>query len=538
MTVMTPSNPPSRTPDQAPEKALLPKLNERLKAIDPERLKAMRRGIEKESLRAQPAGGLALTPHPAALGSALTHPSITTDFSESQVELVTSAHASVEAAIDELTQIHQFTYRSMKDIGDEMLWVSSMPCGLPTDETIPIARFGASNVGRAKSVYRMGLGHRYGRRMQTISGIHYNWSLPDVTSQQYFGLIRNFRRQAFLLLYLFGASPAVCSTFVAGRQHALQKLADHTMYMPHGTSLRMGRLGYQSDAQASLAVSYNSLEGYGASLQDALTRTYPTYEAVGIRNPGGDYNQLATTLLQIENEFYGTIRPKRVIFPGERPLHALRERGVEYIEVRLMDLDPFVPVGITVQTMRFLDVFLLHCLLSDSPPDTPQEISALGRNQHRTAARGREPGLLLERGHDEVALPDWGLEIVAECKPIAAALDAAHGGTHHSQALEAASVGLQDASTLPSARVLAAMAQDHGNSFVSFVRAQSAKTQAALQALPYTDDLHAKYTALSQQSVAEQKRIEALDSMPFEVYRQQYVAADRLGVPARRAAPA
>jgi glutamate--cysteine ligase len=213
----------------------------------------------------------------------------------------------------------------------------------------------------------MGLAHRYGRRMQTISGIHYNWSLPGVSSEQYFALIRNFRRHAFLLLYLFGASPAVCSSFVAGRQHELQTLSDGTMYMPHGTSLRMGRLGYQSDAQASLAVSYNSLDGYGASLQDALTRPYPAYEAVGIRNPGGDYNQLATSLLQIENEFYGTIRPKRVIYPGERPLHALRERGVEYVEVRLMDLDPFEPVGINAQTMRFLDVFLLHCLLSDSP---------------------------------------------------------------------------------------------------------------------------------------------------------------------------
>ena len=191
----------------------------------------------------------------------------------------------------------------MKTIGNEMLWVSSMPCGLPTDETIPVARFGSSNVGRAKSVYRMGLSHRYGRRMQTISGIHYNWSFPGVTNEQYFGLIRNFRRQAFLLLYLFGASPAVCSTFVHGRQHELQKLGDYTMHMPHGTSLRMGRLGYQSDAQSSLAVSYNSLEGYGESLQDALTRPYPTYEKIGIQNPGGDYNQLATTLLQIENEF-------------------------------------------------------------------------------------------------------------------------------------------------------------------------------------------------------------------------------------------
>lgn len=523
---------------QAPAGTLL---QERLKALTPARLKGMRRGIEKESLRAQPGGGLALTPHPAALGSALTHPSITTDFSESQIELVTGAHQDAEATLEELTQIHQFTYRVMQDLGDEMLWVSSMPCGLPTDETIPIARFGSSNVGRAKSVYRMGLSHRYGRRMQTISGIHYNWSLPEVTSEQYFALIRNFRRHAFLLLYLFGASPAVCSSFVAGRQHELQKLADHTMYMPHGTSLRMGRLGYQSDAQASLAVSYNSLEGYGASLQDALTRPYPAYEAVGIRNPGGDYNQLATTLLQIENEFYGTIRPKRVIFPGERPLHALRERGVEYIEVRLMDLDPFVPVGITAQTMRFLDVFLLHCLITDSPPDTPAEIAALARNQHRTAARGREPGLLLERDGREVTLAEWGAAVVAECAPIAEALDALHagtpGGAQYSEALAAASAALREPDTLPSARVLAAMAKDYDNSFVRFARAQSEKAQTILRSLPLAEAQHARFTELTRQSIAEQKQIEASDSMPFEVYRQQYVSAERLGIPGMPDAP-
>jgi len=506
------------------------KLQDALTGLSIERLKRMRRGIEKESLRAQAGGGLALTPHPAALGSALTHPSITTDFSESQVELVTAAHTSVDAALEQLTQIHQFTYQTMKSLGDEMLWVSSMPCGLPTDETIPIGRYGSSNVGRAKSVYRMGLGHRYGRRMQTISGIHYNWSLPDVTSAQYFSLIRNFRRQAFLLLYLFGASPAVCSSFLNGREHELQKLTDSTMYMPHGTSLRMGRLGYQSDAQASLAVSYNSLEGYGASLQDALTRPYPPYEKVGINNPGGDYNQLATTLLQIENEFYGTIRPKRVINPGERPLHALRERGVEYIEVRLMDLDPFVPVGISAQTMHFLDVFLLHCLLTESPDDSPEEIAALGRNQHRTAACGREPGLQLERGSSQISLTDWGLEILTQCAPIAARLDAVHGNTRYSDALASAHVGMGDPDSLPSARVLAAMAHDHGNSFVQFARAQSEKTRASLESLPFADGAQAHFKALTAQSVVEQKQIEIADSLPFELYRQQYVAEDRLSV--------
>ena len=518
---------PSGTPSQSLR-------HERLKAITPAQLKGMRRGIEKESLRAQPSGSLALTPHPAALGSALTHPSITTDFSESQVELVTGAHQSAEAALDELTQIHQFTYQTMKDLGDEMLWVSSMPCGLPTDETIPIARFGSSNVGRAKSVYRMGLSHRYGRRMQTISGIHYNWSMPGVTSEQYFALIRNFRRQAFLLLYLFGASPAVCSTFVAGQQHELQQLGQQTLYMPYGTSLRMGRLGYQSDAQASLAVSYNSLEGYGASLQDALTRPYAAYETVGIRNPGGDYNQLATSLLQIENEFYGTIRPKRVILQGERPLHALRERGVEYIEVRLMDLDPFLPVGISAQTMRFLDVFLLHCLLDDCSPDTPQEIAEIKHNQHQTAARGREPGLLLKRGGKEVLLTTWGAEVLTACTPIAAALDAVHGGAQYSDAVTAAAAALDDASSLPSARVLAVMARDFDNSYVKFARSQSEKTRVALQSLPFSAAQQSHFADLSAVSIDAQKKTEASDTVPFEIYRQQYVSADRLGLPARQ----
>jgi glutamate--cysteine ligase len=510
-------------------------LQQALSTLAPARLQGIRRGIEKESLRAAPDGALAMTPHSTVLGSALTHPHITTDYSESQLELITGVHASVEQCLEELTQVHQFTYRALRD---EMLWVSSMPCKLPADENIPIGRYGSSNVGRAKSVYRMGLAHRYGRRMQTISGIHYNWSLPGVSDAEYFGLIRNFRRHAFLLLYLFGASPAACSTFVAGRKHELQTLSPGTVYMPYGTSLRMGRLGYQSDAQASLAVSYNSLEGYAASLHEALTKPYPAYEKVGILGPGGEYNQLATTLLQIENEFYGTIRPKRVIRPGERPLHALRERGVEYVEVRLMDLDPFVPLGIKAQTMRFLDIFLLHCLLADSPDDTPQEIAALGRNQHRTAAFGRQPGLALERDGREMKLTEWGAQIVAECAPIAASLDTVHDTTDYGDALRAAEALLHNPDMLPSARVLSAMAREQDNSFAAFTLAQSELTKSKLLKLPYTGGLHARMEALARQSLADQAAVEAGDTMPFEQYRQQYISPERLGLTQAAVAPA
>jgi glutamate--cysteine ligase len=505
----------------------LANLQRRLEALSSDRLQGIRRGIEKESLRATAGGALALTPHPATLGSALTHPNITTDFSESQVELITGVHDSVTSCLDELMRVHQFVYRQ---IGDEILWVGSMPCGLPPDETIPIGRYGTSNVGRAKSIYRMGLGHRYGRRMQTISGIHYNWSMPGLSNDEYFALIRNFRRHSFLLLYLFGASPAVCADFVAGREHRLQPLNDDTLCMPNGTSLRMGRLGYKSDAQATLAVSYNCLDSYGASLQDAMTRPYPPYETLGIRNPGGEYNQLATSLLQIENEFYGVIRPKRVIEPGERPLHALRERGVEYVEVRLMDLDPFEPLGISAGTIALLDVFLLHCLLADSPPDRPDEIAALGRNQHRTAERGREPDLRLERGGHEVTIVEWGSQILDECRPIAAALDLASGDSSHADALALAATMLREPGRTPSARVLDAMREAHSGSYTGFVNARSVRTGEELMRRRYSVEMQARFERLAMESVDAQRRVEAADTLPFEDFRRRYLSPQRLVV--------
>ena len=508
---------------------------------DAKRLRGMRRGIEKESLRVLPGGELAVTPHPAALGSALTHPHITTDFSESQLELITGVHGTADACLEELAQIHQVVYRALAEAGgDEILWCASMPCRLPADDAIPIGRYGSSNVGRAKTVYRTGLSYRYGRRMQMISGIHYNFSLPGTTSEQYFALIRNFRRISWLPLYLFGASPTVCSSFVEGRPHELEELKGGTLYLPHATSLRMGRLGYQSDAQATLAVSYNSLESYAASLDEALSKPYPPYEKIGIREESGDskgeYKQLATTLLQIENEFYSTIRAKRRIRPGERPLHALRERGVEYIEVRLMDLDPFAPIGITAPTMRCLDLLLLHCLASESPPDTPREIAAIKRNQHLVAGGGRAPGLRLERAGREVPLAQWGLEVLAACEPIAESVDAALGGAAYRDALASAQAAMKDPSIVPSARVLQAMDRNHDGSYVRFVLAESLAHAGHLRGLPLAEDTVGHFEGLAAESRAEQKRIEQADAYDFETYRRKYLSHDRLVIRSRAGA--
>jgi glutamate--cysteine ligase len=507
------------------------KIQERLRSLPAGALGNLRRGIEKESLRVRADGSLALTPHPVALGAALTHPHITTDFSESQLELITGVHPDADRCLQELTEIHQFVVRA---IGEEMLWGSSMPCNLPADEAIPIGRYGTSNVGRAKTVYRMGLSYRYGRRMQTISGIHYNFSVPGVGSDGYFALIRNFRRLSWLPLYLFGASPAVCTTFIEGRDHQLQELAPGTMYLPHATSLRMGRLGYQSDAQASLRVSYNNLKSYSASLQEALTKPYAAYEKIGIYDgpaaSGGasSYKQLSTSLLQIENEFYSPIRPKRRIKPGERPLHALRERGVEYVEVRLMDLDPFTPVGITARTMRFLDILLLHCLLEDSPPDTPQELEAVARNKLRGAQEGRKPGLRLERRGDAVTLAEWGKEVLDACEPIAAELDATRGGAGYRDALEFSKKLLGDAQTTPSARVLHAMARNHGNSHVRFTLAESLAHRASLVGIPLQAEVEERFAKLTRESIEKQRKIEASDRIDFETYRQRYLNPELL----------
>ena len=472
----------------------------------------------------RPDGSLALTPHPARLGSALTHPHITTDFSESQLELITGVHPDADACLQELAEIHEGVIRA---IGEELLWASSMPCNLPADEAIPIGRYGTSNVGRAKTVYRNGLSYRYGRRMQAISGIHYNFSLPGIGSDGYFALIRNFRRLSWLPLYLFGASPAVCSSFVEGRAHQLQELSPGTHYLPHATSLRMGRLGYQSDAQASLIVSYNNLTSYATSLHEALTKPYPPYEKIGIRD-GDAYRQLSTSLLQIENEFYSPIRPKRRIKSGERPLHALRERGVEYVEVRLMDLDPFNPVGINAQTMRFLDILLLYCLLEDSPPDSPQELKAIARNKLRGAQEGRKPGLLLERRSDQVTLAGWGKEVLSACEPISVALDEARRGAAYRDALELGMNSLDNPDAVPSARVLHAMARNHANSHVRFTLAESLSHRGTLLGIPMKAEVEERFARLANESIQKQRKIEALDRIDFETYRQRYLNPELL----------
>lgn len=499
-------------------------------------LRGMLRGLEKESLRITPDGRLATTAHQAALGSALTHPYITTDYSEALIELITPATGSIDETLTFLEDIHRYVYAV---IGDEQLWVNSMPCVLGDDASIPLAQYGTSNIGRMKTLYRLGLGLRYGRKMQTIAGIHYNLSFPDTfwqawqtasgsrqslqdfRSDHYFGLVRNFQRHSWLLLYLLGASPAVCKTFLEGRQHRLQSCGHGTLYLPMATSLRMSSLGYQNTVQSDLQISYNALAEYVRDLNHAINTPYVPFAALGLKNADGDYQQMNTNVLQIENEYYGLIRPKRTTRRGERPSTALRERGVEYVELRCVDLNPFHPIGIDRTAAHFLEVFALHSLLSEAPPFTLDEYRALPVNQQKVVEQGRHPGLTLTVNGREQSLQHMAATLLREMQPVAQALDAAHHTDGYTLALKRENAKLEHPGLTHSAAVLIDL-KENDCSFFEFGRRVADEHARWFRERPLNQAGRERFEGLAKQSLAEQQAIEAADTLSFADFLAAY----------------
>jgi glutamate--cysteine ligase len=491
------------------------------------------KGVEKEGLRVTPDGNLSQTPHPVGLGSALTHPLITTDFSESLLEFITPPTHINRNTTNDLIDLHRFSYRNM---GKEYIWPLSMPCRLPSDHLIPVAQYGKSNRARMKTIYREGLGLRYGRTMQTVAGLHYNFSLPsafwaflqqqegslqnleDYTAAKYFHLIRNFRRYYWLLIYLFGASPAVDASFIASRPHNLQAIAEDTFGLPYATSLRMGDLGYQSSAQASLFVCYNALETYIQTLSQAIHTPYTPYKM--LEKDGN--KQLNTSLLQIENEFYSSIRPKRTAHVGETALTALCHRGVEYIEIRCLDLDPFNPAGISLPAIRFLDTFLLYCLLLPSPICDPAEFANTAVNQRTVVTEGRKPGVkLLNLAKTPTSLIEWGLDIIEAMTPIAKLLNRASGGKNgYTKALRSAEARLLDPALTPSGRIMSAI--NSGTSHIAFGLQQAEHHFQHFNSVELEPDLFKRYLDMSEESVQLQKSEEEQEQTPFEDYLANY----------------
>jgi len=499
------------------------------------------KGIEKESLRVTADGALSGLPHPATLGSALTNSYITTDFSEALLEFVTPACASTWETLRFLCDIHQFSYQRL---AEEMLWVTSMPCSIPADGRIPLARYGDSNVGQMKTVYRSGLGYRYGRNMQTIAGVHFNYSLPQAfwpvyqdleqdagpadrfRSDAYLGLVRNFRRMGWLVLYLFGASPALCKSFL-GESPAVNmpELSADTFFEPYGTSLRMSDLGYSNSTQASLNISLNDLDDYIRDLSAAINTPEAAYGKIGVK-VDGEYRQLSANQLQIENEYYSSVRPKRVANSGERPTAALRRGGIEYVEIRSLDINVYDPVGTNQNAMRFVEAFLIYCLLADSPLLDDAGLESAGQNQKDTAKMGRDPGLELARNGSRIGLRDWAQEIIAGVRQVAELIDRAAGRDEYVPAIDAQAELIQNPDATPSARILRDL-EEAGVSFYEFAFETAKGHKQYFQEL---EQLPPERLELLEQEAAEsivrQQEIEAADSISFDEYLANYYSSD------------
>lgn len=500
-------------------------------------------GLEKESLRVSPKGSLAQTAHPAALGSPLTHPHITTDYSEALLEFVTPPCVEMQGALDFLRDSQQFVYGVLDAAPEqELLWATSMPCVVAGETGIPLAQYGSSNAGIMKTVYRRGLGHRYGRVMQVIAGVHFNYSFPDsfwpvyqeveqqtgdrqnFISASYFALIRNLQRFGWLIPYLFGASPAVCKSFLGGKATQLASFDDNTYFQEFATSLRMGDIGYQNnqEAESGIKANYDSLEGYIASLKWATETPYPPYEKMGVK-VDGRYEQLNANILQIENEYYSTIRPKQIMLPFEKPIQALKQRGVRYVELRSIDVNAYDPLGINERQLRFLEAFLVFCQLHDSPPISAQERKDIDRNELAAAHRGRDPQLMLQRDGRQVRLTQWAAEIIDAMAGVCELLDTGLDHQPYAGSLANQAEKVRDPDRTPSARMLAEM-RARGEGFFRYAMRMSQQHQAYFRALPEDPARTAEYIRLAEQSWRQQREMEAADSESFDAYLQRYLA--------------
>jgi glutamate--cysteine ligase len=328
-------------------------------------------------------------------------------------------------------------------------------------------------------------------------------------------------------VYLFGASPALSKCFLDDFHHLntfhnLEILDKETLYMPYATSLRMSDLGYTSKAQASLTPQFDSLNSYIKSLSLAVSKPYPPYAEVGTHR-NGEWVQINTNVLQIENEYYSTIRPKRVTQPGEQPIQALSSRGIQYVEVRCIDIDPFAPLGINLETSYFLDAFLLFCALHDSPLISTEEHLENAGNFSLTVKEGRRPGLKLRRKGSSISLQTWGQELIEKMSPLVALLDTHRSDGAHMASLKKQDLKLKLIEKTPSSRVLSTLLE-RKETFGSFALRQSKKHAEYFQVCPLSTEEINYFNSLAATSISEQETLERTQSGDFDSFVKLYLS--------------
>lgn len=494
-------------------------------------------GIEKESLRVNQDGSIAQTPHPQTLGAALTNPYITTDYSEALIELITPPLSSVKKTLSFIEGLHTFAY---KRLNQEILWATSMPCVVKGESFIPVAQYGSSNMGKMKTVYREGLGHRYGKTMQIIAGVHFNYSYSkefwdglyqdsnstaeyqEFINDRYFGLIRNLQRIGWIIPYLFGASPAVCKSFFGETDSHLQSFDEKTYYQPYATSLRMSDIGYQNNEEnkKGFKACYDTLDEYVANLKFAIETPCPEYTKIGIKK-NGEYLQLNANILQIENEYYSTVRPKQITKPNEQPIDALKNRGVQYIELRSIDINAFDPFGINGKQLHFLETLMLFCLLADSPKISECERREIDENEMLVALKGREANLQLDRLSKKVPLRVWAHELIDSMKAISDSLDTVKNTTQYSHALNELATLIDEPEKTPSARMLREM-EKNKEGFHHFAKRMSYQHDRYFKQLVISKQSNKLLEDAVNTSIGRQQEIETADNLLFDDFLAHY----------------
>nr|AJG37974.1 glutamate-cysteine ligase [uncultured Gammaproteobacteria bacterium] len=518
-------------------------LNKRLNKIEEQGftglLKNSLTGLEKESLRVNSKGNISQTDHPEVLGSALKNQWITTDYAEAMLELITPPCDRAFKSLDFLLDVETFVYQH---IDNELLWTSSMPCVIRGEEDITIAKYGTSNAGKMKSVYRQGLAERYGKVMQVISGIHFNYSVAtefwpafqevegDTGSQQdfinnrYMGMTRNIQRYGWIIPYLFGTSPAVCKSFLSGMSQpkTMKAFKEFTYYEPYGTSLRMGDIGYTNhkEDERGIKASYNSLDEYIASLRCAINTPHKEYVDIGLK-AGDEYLQLNTNILQIENEYYSSVRPKQILEGFEKPTDALERRGIQYVELRSVDINAFRPAGMTHQQLYFLEIFMMFCLLQDSPEITESEATEIDDNQSLVAHQGRKPNLQLSRNGKDISLQHWASDLFDEMSGVADILDKAHNETCYAKALSGQKELIEDPSKTPSAMALDDIMNRDG-SYYAFAKRKSEEHRDYFLQRELEEKTQQRIELVAEKSLQQQRNTEKENDMDFDTFLQKY----------------
>ncbi|MBO1255993.1 glutamate--cysteine ligase [Alteromonas sp. 5E99-2] len=509
----------------------------RLAAVEsePNALMGIQHGVERETLKINETGAMSVSPHPEILGSALTHESITTDFSESLLEFITPPEKSITKSMNQLADIHKFVSESC----EERLWPLSMPCFIKDEHDIPLAYYGESNSGKMKRVYRVGLKNRYGSMMQVISGVHFNFSFPaefwekraemegqefstDFQSEQYFSLLRNYRRYSWLIPYLYGSSPAICDSFIKDKEVNLpfEKVGDGSLYLPYATSLRLSDLGYTNVDQSKMHICYNSLDSYVDLLRNAMNTPSELYSKFNA-GENGHWQQLSKNILQIENELYSSVRPKQPTLPLEKPTDALVNRGVSYIEVRALDVNPYSPYGISEEQFYFLDVFLLTCALKPSQKLDAGGVQEAQANFKSIVLEGRRPSLILQRDGQSVSMQAWASQLFDEFRHAANALDKANGTNKYTQAVEREWEKILDPNLTFSGRWLNELLEKNkDNAVLGLEKAEQYHKEMMQHNYVHTDDAAFRQQAVT--SLEQQKQKDNVEDVPFEEFIARY----------------